>query len=120
MLHIEDNVQMMLFDWARAQSGKYPELELLHHIPNGGKRDAREAARFKRMGVKPGVPDISLPVPRGGFHGMYIEMKSPTGKLSDNQRKWLARLSEMSYYTCVCYSFEQARDCILKYLKGLV
>lgn len=118
MRHIEDNEQMMLFDWAMAQSRKYPELEFLHHIPNGGKRDAREAARFKRMGVKSGVPDISLPVPRGKYHGMYIEMKSPKGKLSDNQRLWLERLSKLGYVSCVCFSFGEARDDILKYLKG--
>lgn len=69
MQHIEDNEQILLFDWACAQSGKYPELELLHHIPNGGKRNAREGARFKRMGVKAGVPDIAFPIPRGGYHG---------------------------------------------------
>lgn len=118
MQHIEDNEQILLFKWARAQSGKYPELELLHHIPNGGKRDAREAARFKQMGVKAGVPDIFLPVPRGGYHGLYIEMKAPRGKLSDNQRQWLERLSELGYAACVCFGFEQARDDILKYLGG--
>ncbi len=46
MQHIEDREQMWLFDWALLQSGKYPELNLLFHIPNGGKRDVREAARF--------------------------------------------------------------------------
>lgn len=118
MQHIEDNEQILLFDWARAQSGKYPELELLHHIPNGGKRDAREGARFKRMGVKAGVPDIAFPIPRGGYHGLYIEMKSPNGKVTDHQKQWLKRLSELGYAACVCFSFEEARDDILKYLEG--
>ena len=50
MNHLEDNEQITLFRWADLQSGKYPELSLMFHIPNGGKRNAREAARFKQMG----------------------------------------------------------------------
>lgn len=117
MKHIEDNEQIMLFDWAQAQSGKYPELGLLHHIPNSGKRDAREAARFKRMGVKAGVPDICFPLPRGRYHGLYIEMKSPKGKVSENQKRWLERLSELGYAVRVCYSFDEAKDVVLNYVK---
>lgn len=49
MQHIEDSEQMTLFRWAVFQSGKYPELELLFHIPNGGKRGKPEAARFKNL-----------------------------------------------------------------------
>lgn len=118
MQHIEDNEQIMLFNWARAQSGKYPELDLLFHIPNGGKRNAREAARFKQMGVKPGVPDIFLPIARGRFHGLFIEMKSPNGRLSDNQRKWLETLNRKGYACCVCFGFEEAQNDILRYLEG--
>lgn len=58
----EDVEQMCLFRWADAQSGKYPELSLMYHVPNGGKRGKAEAARFRAMGVKSGVPDIFLPV----------------------------------------------------------
>lgn len=79
MNHIEDNEQICLMEWAAAQSVKFPELSLIFHIPNGGKRNAREAARFKRMGVKADVPDLFLPVPRGDCHGLFIEMKAPKG-----------------------------------------
>lgn len=48
----EDVEQMCLFRWADAQSGKYPELSLMYHIPNGGKRGKAEAGRFRAMGVK--------------------------------------------------------------------
>ena len=118
MQHIEDNEQMLLFDWASMQSAKYPELKLLYHIPNGGKRDAREAARFKRMGVKPGVPDLFLPISRGKYHGLYIEMKSLKGKLSNYQKEWLEKLSDNGNAACVCFGFEEAQRDILKYLDG--
>lgn len=61
----EDTEQEIVMQWARINSGKWPELSLLHHIPNGGARNAREAAKLKRMGVLAGVSDLHLPVARG-------------------------------------------------------
>lgn len=52
---LEGEEQAALFRWAQFQSGKYPELDLMFHIPNGGKRGKAEAARFKAEGVKAGV-----------------------------------------------------------------
>lgn len=75
MNHIEDSEQMTLFEWAHLQSGKYPELVLLFHIPNGGKRDAREAARFKKMGVKPVFPICSCRSPRAGLTAYLSNLK---------------------------------------------
>lgn len=57
--------QISLFRWANYSRGRYPELALLHHIPNGGTRSKSEAGRFRAEGVKAGVPDICLPVARG-------------------------------------------------------
>lgn len=38
----EAQEQMTLFSWAAMQSGKYPELNLLYHVPNGGSRHKAE------------------------------------------------------------------------------
>lgn len=116
MQHIEDTEQTLVIRWAELQSCKYPDLEMLFHIPNGGKRNVREAARFKQMGVKAGVPDLFLAAPRGTFHGLFIEMKSPKGTVSENQKKWLKRLTKQGYDTAVCYGFEEARDKIMEYI----
>src|SRR5690606_17520809 len=57
-----------------------------HHSPNGGHRDIREAAKFKRLGTSAGFPDLELPYARKGYHGLYIELKRVKGgKLSDRQ-----------------------------------
>lgn len=114
--HIEDTEQTLVIRWAELQLCKYPDLEMLFHIPNGGKRNVREAARFKQMGVKAGVPDLFLAAPRGTFHGLFIEMKSPKGTVRENQKKWLKRLTKQGYDTAVCYGFEEARDKIMEYI----
>ena len=114
----ENQEQAALFEWAEAASGKYPELRLLHAIPNGGLRDARTAVTLQRTGVKPGVPDICLPVPRGGYGALYIELKRVKGGvMSANQRIWLNLLNANGNRAVVCRGWLEARDTILNYLE---
>lgn len=115
----EDTEHAHIFAWAAWASGKYPELDLMHHIPNGGKRSKSEAARFKAQGVKAGVPDIFLPCARGGYHGLYIELKrTKGGKLSAAQKEWIDALRGQDYKVIVCYGFDEAREVIISYLEG--
>ena len=112
----EANEQEALFDWARLMRGKYPELDLLYHIPNGGSRNRLEAANLKHQGVKAGVPDLCLPVARGRYHGLYIEMKYGKNKTSEEQNKWLDALAWQGHAVAVCYGWEKAQQLIVKYL----
>ena len=113
----EANEQEALFRWAAFVRGRFPEIDLLYHIPNGGSRNRLEAANLKRQGVKAGVPDLCLPVARGGFHGLYIEMKYGKNKPSKNQKQWLSDLRKQGYAAEVCYGWEQAAEMITKYLE---
>lgn len=114
----EDTEQMGVIDWAEWNAGRFPELKLLFHIPNGGKRDVKEAARFKAMGVKAGVPDLCLPVPMNGFAGLYIEMKYGKNKPTDKQKEWIKELKEQGYKVTVCYSGVEATRELENYLQG--
>lgn len=116
MNHKESDEQIALFEWAKIMQSQYPELTLLHSIPNGGKRNAREAARLKREGAKAGVSDIFLPVSRNGYHGLYIELKVRGGKLSDNQKWWIGETTKQGYLSKVCYGWIDAKEVIEKYL----
>lgn len=109
--------QIKLFRWAEWAIVEYPELKLLHHIPNGGSRNTIEAANLKKQGVRAGVPDLCLPVARGGYHGLYIEMKFGDNKPTAKQREWIKALREQGYAVSICWSYEAARDEIVKYLK---
>ena len=113
----EDFEQELVMRWAEGQAGNWPELALLHHIPNGGKRGKSEAAKLKRMGVKRGVPDLCLPVPRGAFIGLYVEMKKLSGgRLSPEQRTWLNKLAAQGHMVTVAQGHEQAITVIRDYL----
>lgn len=113
----EHTEQVQLFQWAAMQTGKYPELDMLFAIPNGTRTYYGAAVKAKREGVKAGVPDMLLPVPRGTFHGLWIEMKAGYNKPKDNQVEWINKLKEHGYCVWVCYSAQDAQDVIMAYLK---
>jgi len=113
----EHDEQVALFQWAKLNEDRYPELALMYANPLGGKRPRRTAARMKAEGARAGVPDITLPVARCGFHGMYIEMKFGKGRLTPAQDWWLDQLIEQNYNCVVCYGFEDARQQIVNYLE---
>lgn len=82
------------------------------HCPNGGYRNKREAARFQRMGVKPGVPDImiySRPPNHPSAGGVAIELKRPKGgSTTRDQERWLQGLEERGWKVAVCHGFDEA------------
>lgn len=113
---LEHFEQVRLFTWVKAQVKRTPELALLFAIPNGGQRHPAVAAKLKAEGVKPGVPDLCLPVARGKFHGLFIELKAPGGKAADSQKWWLNALGHQGYCAHLCIGWESARKVIEAYL----
>ena len=109
--------QTCLFRWAGYMMGKYPELKLMYHVPNGGSRNKIEAANLKMQGVKAGVPDVVLPVARGKYHALYIEMKAGKNKPSEKQKEWIADLTQENNLAVVCYGWEAASRVIEDYLR---
>ena len=112
----ETDEQQALFNWAKISG--IPDIDLLHAIPNGGHRNKATAGRLKAEGVKRGVPDIFLPVPKNGYHGLYIELKRQKGgKLSVEQKEWCNRLFQNGYKVFVAEGWVEAREAILEYLR---
>lgn len=112
----EDLIQIQIIQWCEFNKGKYPMLSDLHHSPNGGKRNAREAAKFKKMGTRAGFPDLELLYPNGKYHGLFIELKAPGGKVSQKQKEWIDKLNKRGYYAKVCVGFDEAIETIKSYL----
>jgi hypothetical protein len=123
--HLESEHQRTLIDWANiVRIPPAPDIEpdamvvdYLAAIPNGGKRNAREAARMKGEGVKAGVSDLVLAIARQGAHGLWIEMKKP-GRPSETeaQRAWRNRMVRAGYRAIVCKGWDEARLAIMEYL----
>lgn len=111
-----------LTNWRDLLAPTIPELAWLIHIPNGGKRHPAIAAQLKAEGVKAGVWDYLLPVPRNGKHGLWVEMKAPgregekNGGLSEQQVKFGLFVADQGYETKVLYHWHDAMAAVLSYL----
>lgn len=112
----EDNECKALWRWALM----VPTLrDYLYHVPNGGSRNKIEAARMKGMGVRAGVFDYHLPVPRGEYHGLWIEMKATPpndARVSPEQKEWLAKMQAQGYAAYVCRGWGEAQRVFQWYL----
>ena len=91
MKRSETTEQINLFNWAKRNESILPELALMYHVPNEGKRTNGNV--LKAMGLKSGVPDVVLPVPNGGSHGLYLEMKFGNNKPTKEQEAYMRLLN---------------------------
>lgn len=113
----EDRIHSDLIQWARKMEKDAPELALLFHVPNGGGRSAAQGMKLKALGVRPGVPDLCLPVMRGKHGALWLEIKDgDKGKLSKEQVLWAAALTKEGHCCRVVRSFEEGKGLIEWYL----
>lgn len=112
----ESGHQEAIFSWCDYNRNRYPELALLYHVPNGGKRDAATARALKRQGVKAGISDLVLPVARSGYHGLYVELKAPGGKLEQSQIDFIQAVEAQGYFARVCVGWQAAVQTLSAYL----
>ena len=104
------------------EEGTYAEFPRIFHVPNGGWRGAISGAKMQAAGVRPGVPDLCLPLMRvcpvtgQVYGGLYIEMKKQRkGVVSKEQKDWIAYLRGAGYVVFVCKGCDHACDALLWY-----
>lgn len=109
--HDEQKIVVRWFDLS------FPKLAgLLFAVPNGGARHVAVAAKLKAEGVRAGVSDLMLPVARHGFNGLFIEMKSLSGRATPEQMRFMERVTEQGYMAVLCKGADAAMDTIKTYL----
>ena len=111
----EARLQAQCYAWAW---NNCPETQkLLFHVENE-RSDGNmiDGARRKSMGLVPGVSDLILLLPRGRYHGLMIEMKTPIGQQSAAQKEWQKLVEAQGYLYVVCRSLEQFQITINNYL----
>ena len=110
---------MALVKWAHFQKIK------LIHIPNEGKRSLTEGYNLKKMGLSPGFMDLFLPEARGGYFGLFLEMKQnrpyatheTKTKTWINQKNWIDELNKQGYFASFCFGWEQGMNLIQQYCR---
>lgn len=111
----EHQEQVAVVEWFDLQ---YPDLRgRLFAVPNGGHRHPAVGAKLKAEGVRSGVPDLWLPVPRHGFSGLVIELKAGRGRVTPEQDDWLNFLAGHGFAALLCRGSEAAIRTIRDYLQ---
>lgn len=114
----EHDEQVQLMKWREWMTPYLPMLRWLWACPNGGLRTARTAGRLKAEGVLPGVCDLLLLYPSGGYHGLLIELKAAKGSLQDTQREFLQWHADRGYLAVCCKGWKAASAVIEWYIVG--
>ena len=109
----EDIVQIKALDCLRHY---YPDIaSAAIHIANERKTSSMYGSILKKMGVKRGVPDLFWPKPKKKFHGLFIEVKTETGRLSIEQARFIEQSAHDGYFSCVCFGSQDVVDTVCAY-----
>ena len=111
---IEHTEQVKLVQRVRAF---YPDV-IIAAVPNGGDRTASERVRLHQEGVLAGMPDLCVMEACGGFHGLFVEMKTATGQQSKEQKALQLQLNNRGYLCTVARSAAEGFEIIKGYLNG--
>ena len=107
MLGKEQIIHINLMNWI---SYNYPEIyEDTYHFANERRCSIQQGLLLKKMGVKSGVSDLFIAVPRNGYAGLWIELKSETGKLAKNQSDFISRMLKRGYHAVCVWSLDSAK-----------
>lgn len=115
--HTESNEQIAAMDWLRAQ---HPEVSLhTFHIGNERKSSYYMGYIMKRMGTLKGASDLFMAWPVEPYHGLFIEVKSKTGRPTPEQKAFIERVRLVGYKAEICYGAEEVISTIIEYLGHL-
>lgn len=110
--------QEQFFRWVYANQIKYPELQLCNGSMNGVFISSPKIrANLKAQGLRPGFPDIDLPVRRWPYAGLRIELKRQVGGVvSEDQKRIHKLLAIQGQRIEVCRGWLEAVDVVIDYL----
>ena len=94
---------------------KYPKIRYCASL--GGIRTSfKQAIKAKRNGYVKGFPDVQITEARGGFFGLFIELKYK-GYPTKEQKQWIIDLTERGYKAEVCRGLDSACDLLNEYMR---
>ena len=115
----EHEEQVRLVSWCDLMADRgHKDYDMIFAVPNGGARSKATAGKLRAEGVKAGVPDLMLPVPRGGYAGLFIEMKRRKGGTVRPEQKWWAeRLMRQGFKCIICRGADEGMAMITAYME---
>lgn len=113
MKDLEHKEQCALIKWCEIKGAPFNKI---FAVPNGGKRNRATAGKLKAEGVRAGIPDLMLPWASRGFNGLFIELKTEKGRVTDKQAERIEQLNNDGYLAVVCHGWEAAKSVMEHYI----
>lgn len=110
----EHSEQIAALDWFKLQ---YPKEEKWSfHIANERKCTPIYGKFLQKLGVKKGISDLFIPEPRGRYHGLWIEIKSKSGRKTKEQIEFIDAMNAKGYFAVFCFGADEIINTIKFYL----
>ena len=112
----ESQIQKGFVSWFR---GRYTEIEpLFFAVSNGGVRNVWTAKILKDEGVRAGVSDLILLIPKHGYAGLLIETKKPDGTQSESQKEFERLATKFKYLYVIVRNQEDFEKLMMWYIEN--
>lgn len=112
MRHKEADLQRGCVRWLRLRYKRVVHFS----VPNEGRMNPRTGRIYNEMGRMAGVPDLFIACPRGGWAGLFVEFKSPEGRLTQLQKDAQERLTSAGYRVETIRDFDTFVNTVTEYL----
>lgn len=117
---LETQIQQAAVQLFRILASSDERYANIYAVPNGAYSSKQNKLKMKAEGLELGVPDLVVDIPAHGYHGLRIEVKTLTGKISDEQRDWKRRLELYGYCHAYCYSEPDITNLVKSYFANEV
>jgi hypothetical protein len=112
----ERQEQITTIDWLRIKEPWLINYTIF--IMNERKCSVHMGAIYNKMGRLEGASDLFIAWPTLKHFGLFIEMKTKSGRATKKQLEFIKRMNSIGYYACVCKGADDAISVITRYLKG--
>jgi hypothetical protein len=114
----EHQIQAAIVEWARNIKlfDNFKIGNFLLKNCNEGRRSWADGKRKKKEGLKKGVSDLFLAFPQKNYHGLWIEVKKRSGKMTKEQIEWFTFMNLVGYETKLVDEVDEGIQAIKDYL----
>lgn len=110
------------FECIQLLKNEFPHVEFISNVLDGAKLGEKVMKRHAGMRNRPGTSDIIILEPKyylgGAFsYGMCLEIKTLTGKVSQEQRDFLSRMKRRGYHATTGHGLDDCFLAIREYLQ---
>ncbi len=111
--HPESDICINLCRWFNYNYPKYKKRYLRLEV--GGNRTKISQAILKAEGNKAGVSDLFIAIPNKYGGGLWLEVKTKTGRLSGKQEAFQKEMKD-DYQCVTAFGYDECKDAIYQYM----